>query len=584
MLVGTPSSTDLPGPAIGALRSWREFRPRWLTRRGIAIGLLALVALAPAVHVWMRAADAGRNIVYWDEFDTALALVLHLDDGLTPGAFFRELFAVNNEHRMVTSRLVYAGSYWLTGTVNFAVVSLIGNACLLALCVLLIATAGTVERRARLGVLLGYGLFQLENYENFLWSGASIDHFQIVMLAGLAVAGLAHGTRTGWLISGLCALLATFTLAHGTLLWPLGAIMLWRGRRWRQLIGWGVLTALMAGGYAVGFQTNPAHQFTALSLPGAVKIIRYWLAMLGTVPALNQAALAPWLGAGLLATLGWLGWRGAARQESIAYPLAWFGVAALGLIAVGRADTAGAVVHSRYLVLGALAWSLVAFMLIERYSSPRRPFLLLTGCLPLFVGFNLAANHAFEPMAEAWRECRDRAVARYVQHGADGRGSFALHPVPAHATGLLKDAESRSLFRMDPVCVGRPFPAAQPSARIAYFVDEITVNSHSVFIDGWAGIHGLKAGRDELQVVLRSATATHVFTTVTVQRPDVVAATREGGWRLCGFLFAVRRDELPAGDFQLGFLIKRGGKAEYIMTDHRLLLTGAGKTVLASSL
>jgi hypothetical protein len=187
-------------------------------------------------------------------------------------------------------------------------------------------------------------------------------------------------------------------------------------------------------------------------------------------------------------------------------------------------------------------------------------------------------------MAEAWRECRDRAVARYVQHGADGRGNFALHPVPAHATGLLKDAESRSLYRMGPVCVRRPFPVAQPSARIAYFVDEITVNEHSAFIDGWAGVHGLTAGHGELQVVLRSATTTHVYTTVTVQRPDVVAATREAGWRLCGFLFAVRRDELPVGDFQLGFLIKRGGKAEYIMTDHRLLLTGAGKTVLASSL
>ena len=34
---------------------------------------------------------------------------------------------------------------------------------------LLIASAGSGMRRLRLGVLLAFVLFQLENYENFLW-------------------------------------------------------------------------------------------------------------------------------------------------------------------------------------------------------------------------------------------------------------------------------------------------------------------------------------------------------------------------------------------------------------------------------
>lgn len=581
MSAGTPSPAGFSSPAIDSLRRLPGFLPRWLTPRRIAIGLLVLLALAPVAHLWTRAAEAGRNVVYWDEFDTALAFVLRLDDGITPGEFLRELFAVNNEHRMVTSRLVYATSYWLTGTVNFAVISFLGNACLMALCVLLVAAAGTAERRVRLGVVLGCGLFQLENYENFYWSGSSIDHFQVVMLVGVAIAGLARGTRAGWLVAGLCALLATFTLAHGILVWPVGAAMLWRERRSRELLGWGVLAALATIGYAIGFEAHSTHHFTVPSLTGAAKIAHYWLTMLGAVPALNHNGVAPWLGGTLLAALGWLGWRGAGRQEPIAYPLAWYGIAALGLVAFGRTDSSGAVVHSRYLVLGTLSWALVAFMVLERFSNPRRPFLLLAGCLPLFVGFNLAANHRFAAMADSWLECRDRAVSRFTQQGTDGRGPFALHPVPAHATRMLNEAESRGVFRMGPVCVPRPFPAARPSARIAYFVDELTVNDRSAFIDGWAAIPGRGTKRGELHVVLRSATATHLFTTVTVQRPDVAAAYREPGWHFSGFLFARRRDDLPAGEFQLGFLIKRGGDSEYIMTDHRLVLTGAGKALLA---
>jgi len=43
-------------------------------------------------------------------------------------------FHSNNEHRMVTSRLMFAASYWLTGTVNFHVIGAIGNLFLVGAC------------------------------------------------------------------------------------------------------------------------------------------------------------------------------------------------------------------------------------------------------------------------------------------------------------------------------------------------------------------------------------------------------------------------------------------------------------------
>jgi hypothetical protein len=542
----------------------------------LATGLLVLLALLPLTYIGLRAAEAGRNVAYWDEFETALALIMRLHMGVAPGGFLEELFAVNNEHRMVMSRLLFTASYWLTGTVNFSVISLLGNFCLLALCAILIVGARTAARRLRLGLVLALGLFQLENFENFLWSGSSIDHFQVLLYVGAAVVALAHGTRNAGLVAALCAVLATLTLAHGLLVWPLGAALLWRARRTPQLFGWCALALLVGVGYAWGFSVNGAHRFTQFTVAGAQAILRYWLTLLGTVPALGHTGLAPWLGLTLLAALGWLGTHGALRRERVVYPLAWFGVAALALVAAGRAEQVGGLVMSRYVIIGALSWSLTAFMLLERFSDPRRPLAALAWCLPVLVIFNLAANRAYASSADSWLECRDTAAARFKQHGVDGRGNFALSPMPERATKLLHEAERRGVYRMGPVCVPRSFPAAAPSERIIGRVDELTLSDRSAFVRGWAVIPGVRSERGHIHLVLRSATATHVFSTVSTQRPDVAASLGDPQLTRSGYLFARRRDKLPSGDYQIGFLIKRGGTAEYQMTDHRLVLRGEG--------
>ena len=83
---------------------------------------------------------------------------------------------------MVTSRLLIACSYWLSGTIDFAMVARVGIATIVVMCVLLVASAGKPGRRLLLGMLLASLIFQLEHYENFLWSGSSIDHFQVMLL------------------------------------------------------------------------------------------------------------------------------------------------------------------------------------------------------------------------------------------------------------------------------------------------------------------------------------------------------------------------------------------------------------------
>src|SRR5436190_14910125 len=191
-------------------------------RRSYLLLAWIIVAAIPVIYIAIKVIVASRNIVFWDEFDTALDLVLRINAGADWHELMQRFFAVNNEHRTVTSRLMFAASYWLTGTVNFHVIGAIGNLFLVGACGTLILALTGWERRVRLGVVLAFLLFQLEHFENFLWSGASIDHFQVVMLGVGAIVALVRGSQAALLAAVVLGLLATFTLAQGCLVWPVG--------------------------------------------------------------------------------------------------------------------------------------------------------------------------------------------------------------------------------------------------------------------------------------------------------------------------------------------------------------------------
>ena len=547
--------------------------------RFAAILLIAL-ALVPVAFVAATVAVSMRNIVYWDEFDTALDLLLALDTGVDLRGFFERIFAVNNEHRMITSRLLFALSWWTTGTVDFEFIGAVGNSFLVLLCVTLIASAGTTVRRVRLAVILAALMFQLEHYESFLWSGSSIDHFQVVALAVGAIVGLSRGSKTGFALAAILAVLATFTLAQGLVIWPVGAFMLWRARERTGFWIWLAVAASTGLAFFQGFALNEGHQIA--SQTGVGHVLLYWLALLGAPLALGYAPLAPYAGVLLLAGLLWLGMRRAWHLEPVMLPVALFCIGALALIAIGRAEVAGGQLQSRYMVLSALAWAAGVFGAVEYATHPLRPWRVIIACLPVLAGFNVAANLRFAPAVESFVEGRDEAALRYKQYRQMSHSQFRLYPVPSRAEMLLKETTRRGLYALPRMCERTAIPGAKPSGRILYHVDEVHADSPAVYISGWAAIPGQTSRRGEVHLVLRSPTGELIFNTVAKTRPDVVEAHGKPEWRESGFRFAVDRSRLPAEELQIGILFKRGDQAEYIMTDHRFRAYGRREALLAN--
>lgn len=551
------------------------------TLRGrLAVIALVVLSLVPVAYVALTVGPSIRDIVYWDEFDTTLDLLLALDSGLDVHGFIQRIFAVNNEHRMITSRLLFAFSWWTTGTVDFRVVGIIGNLFLLALCLMLVVAAGSTERRVRLGVVLGALMFQLEHYESFLWSGSSIDHFQVVMLAVGAIVGLSRGTRSSFVLAVVLGVLATYTLAQGLVIWPTGALMLWRAQRRGAFWIWLGAATLTGLAYFQGFELNSGHQIA--SQAGIGHVLLYWLSLLGAPLALGYLPVAPYAGVLLLAGLVWLGLRGLWRHEPVLLPVALYCVGALGLIAIGRAEVAGGQLYSRYMVLSALAWVTLCFGFLEYVSHPMRPWRALAWSLPFLAAFNVAANIRFAPAVVSFVEGRDEAALRYRQHRRMSESQFRLYPVPARAEQLLSETTRRGLYALPRLCDRVEFRGTKASDRIVYHIDEVHADTPGTYISGWAVIPGETMRPGELYLVFRAGNSDQVFTTIPKTRPDVVQAHGKPEWLHSGFRFAIDRSRLPPEELQIGIMFKRGRTAEFIMTEHRFRPFGRREARLAN--
>jgi len=545
-----------------------------LKRKTLSFWLLVTVAFLPILYVIEHTIEGSRNLPYWDEYDSALDFIVGLQRQPSFTDKVTWFLSLSNEHRMLTSRMLFTLEHWLTGKLDFHFIGFVGNSFLFATCALLIKSMRAPENRLRLLVILAFLIFQLENYENFLWSGSSIDHYQVVFLAAGALYFLLNDSKNSFISACLFAILANYTLAHGTMVWPVGGVLLALHKRWNHLYWWAGMGALAMVFFFWDFHTNPGHRVVSFSYDGVAIVVMYWLKLLGAPIALGGTKLAPVMGAALLCLLGWQLTENFLRKPRFIAGLALFATLALLTISVGRAGlyNDGNHIPSRYLILGSLTWALCLFMLLEQWSSTERPYQLLAWSLPVLIFFNITANNAYIDRAYSFLEARDRAALRFKQHGVDGKGVFSLHPGKHRATRVLGDAKDAGIYAMPPICRLKEFSDVELSDQITFFLDEVDLSPRALSVRGWAGIPQMKIKRGTIHLLLKSETDTLVFTTVPMFRPDVSKALTQPGWRYSGFAFSALRQRIPEGEYELGILINTKGKKHYIMTGRRISL------------
>lgn len=560
------SLTDTSAAAVGS---------RWQTWTCWLLAALPICFVALQVATWIR------NVPNWDEFDSALEFLIVLNAGASGGEIIERLLAVTNEHRTFVSRLIFASAYWISGGINFLVLAIIGNLFLLGVFAQLVLHVKETGARLRLAAIFALVVFQLQHHENLFWSGSSIDHFFVVLAVAVALGALASPAR--WSLPVACAagFLATFSLAHGLLVWLIGAGMLGAERRWRAGAVW-IAAALIAGVlYFAGFQFNAGHR-----LPGIAempRVIVFWLTLAGSSPALDDVTIAPWWGATLvLGTLLVLR-RGVQPRERLALGMLAWCLGAMAMIAWGRAllSSPWAPVTSRYLILSSIAWALLVWILVERgLARSARPGWWLGPVLAALAAFNIAANAAHLAAGRVFAQNAENAVLAFHRDGTFAKAEPPLYPDPDRADALVREAERRNIFHLpkrESLALTGVVPVELHETReiddAVYFIETVEAGPASLRVRGWGFRPDEMTRLGDVSMLLRSAERIIAFEPSPRLRPDVAEAYERADAIYSGFDLSIPRELLPEGEFGIGVSFDLHGSPEYMMTANTIVTT-----------
>jgi hypothetical protein len=332
-----PASATEPAPQL-------DMRP--LTGRQRALWIAALLVM-PAILLASIAGNAV-NVPFYDEWNGLVPLFQADDRG---GLGLGDFWAQHNEHRAFFPRLIQFALAHVTSW-DIRVELYLNLAVALATFATLVAVMRrSLDRTALLAasVVASIVFFSPVQWENWLW-GWQFGWF----LSNIALAGalwaltvtIDRRPRRGLALGAACAVVGSFSLAQGLLIWPAGlAILLLRRRPWAV---WAGLSVVVPALYLAGWNGSDA--------PGAsiVDYVRFVLIYLGRTFGVSDAT-GYLVGAALLvsflagAAYVVLNRRDRALVDRAAFWLGigLFSLGAAAITAIGRAGL-GVAAISRY--------------------------------------------------------------------------------------------------------------------------------------------------------------------------------------------------------------------------------------------
>lgn len=550
-------------PVLSLAPDWRvTFSARWLLLVAAAVpfGFVAWVSLL-----------TYRDAPFWDEFRTTLKFLNDLHDSKSLGQSLGLFFAASDQHCMVTSRLIFAGIYFLTGQINFIALAVIGHLSIAVAIVVLAWQPRDVNLRLFFAAVLSLLIFQLQHFENQLLSYAAIDHYQVVMWSIISLVLLHRGQRWATWAAGGAAVAAVFTVAQGLAVFPAGAWLLWQQRRHRALAGWLGLGGLVSAFFVWTVSAAAPAGSVLNSVAGWWAAFRYWITLLGSVPGLEHPLLAPCLGAtGLALTLA-LVWGGNLRREPVLGAFLVCTLVATLLITYGRFSAEVPLIAPRYFVQSALFWATLIVLALEatverpRFWGYAIPIVLVGGL------FSVVASSRYLPVAEKY--FRDRlATIRYYDKWLTLAGApVPVYPDHAEAEQILKASEQRGIFRLQARTshlIKQQVPRVETAMH--YHLDELQLADRRLHVRGWVLPPGKWDDGYRPYLVLRAGGAEFAFRGRRERRPDVAAAHNRPDAINSGFLFVIRRLELPPTELKVSIELRNETGGVFTHTDHRV--------------
>jgi hypothetical protein len=245
--------------------------------------LFFLLLVSPILIVLLYIFSFGRTVLYTDEW----AIVPTIDHFFNGNLTFGDFFAQHNEHRMVFPILTILILALMTGfnTVSemyfIWIIFIVIFILILFLC---FQYFGKSVQTLFLFVPVAWLLGSLRQWENFLF-GFQINYFLCVLGFVLAFILLDRSNKFGLPFLGALggAIVTSFSLSNGLLVWPVGIIqILLQGKGKKLLLPWVICAVLVNSLYFLDWKRSENLPAMSFFIDDPSTAVKYFIAFLGS--------------------------------------------------------------------------------------------------------------------------------------------------------------------------------------------------------------------------------------------------------------------------------------------------------------
>jgi hypothetical protein len=223
-------------------------------------GLVKLLVVLPVVCYSLLILSYTVNIPWMDDIDAFLSFLLGYVDASTAGERIDWLLRPNNEHRILTAKLITLAMYALTGTINFKWLIISAFIFLLGLLFLFHRLFRSISLPLLAFIPVPFLLLQPQHYLVSMWAITGLQHEVALLLVFTSLYLLASGNRKGFSGALGIQLLASLSMSNGLFGWVAGTVVLAIQRRWVLLGLWLILGATTIVFYFHDFQSPQGNE------------------------------------------------------------------------------------------------------------------------------------------------------------------------------------------------------------------------------------------------------------------------------------------------------------------------------------
>ena len=177
---------------------------------------VTLLFLPPLIMLMYTLVTLTVNVPYLEDTRVILGHVTdHTNSGIS------RYFDFNNEHWLVTTRIVAELCYLIFKCINFKILCVLGSLFLIAWVFILSGNIFKTIFKMLIASAFAYMSFSFLNFENLCWATASLSNYQ-VLFWGLCANVLIEKTHSifSFVFALLSAFLATVSNSGGLAIWP----------------------------------------------------------------------------------------------------------------------------------------------------------------------------------------------------------------------------------------------------------------------------------------------------------------------------------------------------------------------------